>query len=693
MSLDRREWLEADGLGGFASGTVSGVRTRRYHALLLAARRPPADRFVLVNGFDARVGGTEGDAALSSQCYAPGVVHPDGAARLESFAADPWPRWTYRLPDGRRVEQEILVPRGSAAVVLSWRLASGSGPCRLEVRPFLSGRDYHALHRENPGFDFRPRVDDGGRLVFRPYAGVPEIAALASGPFEAGPDWYRSFLYGEERDRGLDCLEDLACPGRFVFDPGAGEAVLILAALEDGAPAGGGEPLPAGDARAVAAAVRERESARRAGASRLRRAGEAYIVRRGSGSTLIAGYPWFTDWGRDTFISLRGLCLATGRLDDARGILLGWAGAVSEGMLPNRFPDAGDAPEYNSVDASLWYVVAVREYLEAMAARGRPVAPADRTALADAVAAILDGYARGTRYGIGLDGDGLLRAGAAGTQLTWMDARVGDRVVTPRVGKPVEVQALWLNALHAAPSLGIRRDDLLERGRTSFARRFWNQAGGYLYDVVDPDHRPGEADAAFRPNQILAIGGLPAPLLGGERARRVVDAVETRLWTPLGLRSLAPGEPGYAPRYEGGVAERDGAYHQGTVWPWLAGPFVEAWVRVRGGTAAARRAARARFLEPLLARLDDAGLGHLPEIADADPPHRPRGCPFQAWSVAEALRLQEIVLRDPASRAGSRRRAGAAPGAARGRAFGASEAARGRSPAPRRESPGRARHL
>ena len=356
----------------------------------------------------------------------------------------------------------------------------------------------------------------------------------------------------------------------------------------------------------------------------------------------MAGYPWFTDWGRDTFIALRGLCLATGRLDDAREILLEWAGAVSEGMLPNRFPDRGEEPEYNSVDASLWYVVAVHDYLAAASGRRR-VSGADRTALTRAVEAILEGYSRGTRYGIRADTDGLLAAGVPGVQLTWMDAKVGDRVVTPRIGKPVEVQALWINALKIGARLSPRPGGMAEKAAASFAARFWNAKGGSLYDVVDCDHVPGTADPRFRPNQIFAVGGLPFALLEGERARRVVDAVEARLWTPLGLRSLAPDDPAYAGRYVGGVAERDGAYHQGTVWPWLVGPFVEAWVRVRGGTAAAKQEARERFLDPLLARMDAAGLGHISEIADGDPPHTPRGCPFQAWSVGEALRLDRVV--------------------------------------------------
>jgi predicted glycogen debranching enzyme len=663
------EWLEADGLGGFASGTVSGTRTRRYHALLLAATNPPTGRVVLVSGFDAWVETEAGRCALSSQRYAPDVVHPDGASRLASFADDPWPRWSFRLDGGTFVEQELIVPKGAPLVALCWRLQNEERPATLTVRPFLSGRDYHALHHENREFRF-DADRDGDRVTWRPYAAHPGVAALASGGYFHEPHWYRNVLYAEERARGLDHLEDLGSPGYFRFDLARGEAVLILAVAGDATLSR--EP----SAVAALARLREAERGRRAAfASRLERAGDAYLVRRGAGQTIVAGYPWFTDWGRDTFISIRGLCLATGRLAEARDILLEWSHAVSAGMLPNRFPDRPDeAPEYNSVDAALWYVVAVHEYLEAAASAGLPsdcrFCGGASGCLERAVLAILEGYAGGTRHGIRMDADGLLAAGAPGVQLTWMDAKVGDWVVTPRIGKPVEVQALWINALRVGAGLDARWREVEQRARAAFEARFWNEAQGCLFDVVDADHEPGRLDAAFRPNQVFAVGGLPFPLLEGERARRVVDAVEARLLTPLGLRSLAPEEPGYAPRYEGGVRERDGAYHQGTVWPWLLGPFVEAWLRVRNEGAGARAEARRRFLEPLQRHLEEAGLGHVSEIADGAAPHAPRGCPFQAWSVAEAIRLQRLALagaRGPGRRAGSRNRplAGASKAARR----------------------------
>ncbi|HET7291760.1 MAG TPA: amylo-alpha-1,6-glucosidase [Vicinamibacteria bacterium] len=635
------EWLEADGLGGFASGAVQGPRTRRYHALLLAATTPPTGRYVLVNGCDAHVETAAGRYALTAQRYAPDVVSPDGESRLAGFSPEPWPTWTFALEDGAVVEHELFVPKGLPLVVLSWRLRGEPRPATLTVRPFLSGRDYHALHHENGDLRFEGEVR-GDTVTWRTYASVPSVTALANGGYFHEPHWYRSFVYSEERARGLDHVEDLAAPGSFRFDLERGEAVLVLAA--EGEAARG--LLESASAGAVASAYRASEKRRRARfGSRLERSADAYLVRRGEGRTIVAGYPWFTDWGRDTFIALRGLCLATGRMDEARSILVEWAGAVSEGMLPNRFPDRPEeAPEFNAVDASLWYVVAVGEYLQAIEAAGAGLAASDRAALRAAALAILEGYAAGTRHGIRADSDGLLAAGEPGVQLTWMDARVGAWVVTPRIGKPVEIQALWANALAVGAAFDSKWKAVLDRARAAFAQRFWNAERQALYDVVDVDHRQGAVDPTFRPNQIFAVGGLPLPLLSGDRARAVVDAVEAELATPLGLRSLEPRAAGYASRYEGGVRERDGVYHQGTVWPWLVGAFVEAWVRVRGGTRGAKAAARERFIAPLLAHLDEAGIGHVSEIADADAPHTPRGCPFQAWSVGEVLRLEHGVL-------------------------------------------------
>jgi predicted glycogen debranching enzyme len=312
-------------------------------------------------------------------------------------------------------------------------------------------------------------------------------------------------------------------------------------------------------------------------------------------------------------------------------------------MLPNYFPEAGARAEYNSVDASLWFVVATHELL-VRAANGSWLPDAERRRLLDAVEAIVSGYAAGTRFGIRADDDGLLSAGQPGVQLTWMDAKVGDWVVTPRIGKPVEAQALWINALRVAGTRNATWSRLAEQAERSFEARFWNPARRCLFDVVDVNHVRGATDDALRPNQILAVGGLPYPLLRGERAVQVVAAVEGDLLTPAGLRSLQPGEPAYAPVYRGDMRERDGAYHQGTVWGWLIGPFIEAWARARGDSPDVRHEARARFLVPFLEHYGASTTGQISEIADADAPHAPGGCPFQAWSVGEALRVAEDVL-------------------------------------------------
>jgi predicted glycogen debranching enzyme len=652
---DQTEWLETDGLGGFASGTTSGLRTRRYHALLLTATTPPTGRMVLVNGLDARVetpsfGSPETASApeyLTRQRYQSGIVAPEQGATLESFTDEPWPTWVYRLTSGAEIEQELFVASGRPLAALRWRIVGKRLPLTLSVRPLLSGRDAHSSHHANPAFRFPAEVA-GQKVVWRPYEGVPSVTALSNGSYLPDPQWYRGFLYTEEWARGLDAVEDLAAPGVFSWNLAEGDAVLLFAA---------GDAIREERVAALLfAKLRRGERARRARfASRLERAADAYVVRRGDGKTIVAGYPWFTDWGRDTFISLRGLCLATERLGEARSILLEWAGLVSEGMLPNRFVDQGDAPEYNTVDASLWYVIAVHDYLAAMNARGFRVSAArDQRELGRAVEAILAGHVRGARYRIRVAEDGLLEEGEPGVQLTWMDAKVGDWVVTPRMGKPVEIQALWLNALRIAESFTPAYRTVYERGAAAFARRFWNKEGGYLFDVVDADRQAGQVDASFRPNQIFAVGGLPYPLIEGARARRIVDEVERVLWTPLGLRTLAPGSPGYQPVYQGDIRSRDGAYHQGTVWPWLMGAFVEAWVRVRGDTIDARREARQRFLIPMEQHLYQAGLGHISEITDADAPYTPRGCPFQAWSVGEVLRLDLQVLAESRSASAGR---------------------------------------
>jgi glycogen debranching enzyme len=625
------EWLEADGRGGFASGTVSGARTRRYHALLLAALRPPVERYVFVNALEVWLRTPSGRFPLSTHQYASGVRAPDGERFLTEFRLDPWPNWHFEFPDGSAIQHEVLVEPRTTRTVLRWRLVSG-GAGTLEVRPLLSGRDYHALHRENAHFNFTPRTERGNACV-RPYPDLPAVSLLSNGEFIREREWYRDFLLVEERARGLDCTEDLASVGRFEFS--LAEPAHLTLALGDALAEPAAQP---------GHAVWEREQSRRTRhPSAWERRAEAYFVERAGGTSIVAGYPWFTDWGRDTFIALRGLTFTAGRWALAGDILSAWSRELSLGMVPNRFPDAAEAPEFNSADATLWFVLCAHEFLEKSEACGATPPPALRRTLIEATESVLIAYARGTRFGIHLAEDGLLACGEPGLQLTWMDAKVGDWVVTPRIGKPVELQALWLNALAAGRSWNPAWEVRLQRGLRSFRERFWNPLSGGLYDVVDADHVPGRVDASVRPNQIFAAGGLSLCLLASEQARSVVHHVETELVTPLGLRTLARSDPSYHPRYLGSVLERDGAYHQGTVWPWLMGPFVEAWLRVHGNSEPTRKRACERFVAPLLSHVRTHGLGHVSEIADAEPPYTPRGAPFQAWSLGELCRLVALV--------------------------------------------------
>lgn len=642
MSLEeaeQQEWLETDGMGGFASGTVSLIRTRRYHGLLLVAARPPSDRMVLVSGIEAWVETEDGRHWISSQRYEDGAIYPDGVDRIRAFRVDPWPSWTFDIPNRGSLQFELFLPYRTASCVMIWRAQNWASGGMLFVRPLLAGRFFHQLARdvECPP-SFRSDLTRGSVEWFGA-EGVPPVQAHANGIYMHDPAEYRSFRYERERERGLDFEEDLCSPGIFEFDLTKPRAGLSFAAEAPGyrpIEPKAGVPLVEELKR-----IRADEQARRASlGDSLERRADAYLVQGRRGRTVIAGYPWFGDWGRDTFIALRGLCIATGRLGPAAEVLSSWADAVSEGMLPNRFPDRGEEPEYNSVDASLWYVVAAAELLDAIAAADRPP-PGLRSKLRDAAFAIVEGFVKGTRHGIGVDDDGLVAAGEPGVQLTWMDAKVGDHVITPRIGKPVEIQALWFNVLRFIVRSDSSYDALLQRGLESFEQRFFDQERGYLADVVDEDHVAGRVNRQLRPNQLFAIGGLPFQTLQGIRATQVVSVVEQRLWTPMGPRSLDPDDPAYVATYDGGPVERDSAYHQGTVWPWLIGPFIEAWVRTHGNDREAKRSARAKFLEPLLGHRAEAGLGHVSEIADGDAPHSPKGAPFQGWSVGEVLRMKQ----------------------------------------------------
>ncbi|MGQ0811106.1 MAG: amylo-alpha-1,6-glucosidase [Nitrospiraceae bacterium] len=627
------EWLETNGRGGFASGTVAGPNTRRDHALLLIARKPPTERFVLVNHLEEWIELDELSYPLSANCYA-GAVHPHGYEHLVSFSSEPWPTWTYQV-ETVRLQREIFCPRRRDMVLVRWRLLAGASQIlRLKMRPMLTGRDYHATHHEN-GAVYSEAVVSERRVAWCPYGNLPTIQAFHNGGYRHEPDWYRRIQFPIEQERGLDHEEDWWSPGELSFaltkkNPGA----LVLTT----------EPIESVQAEDL---IGEEQRRRRqlvgsapntdALARALWPVAESYLVERGKQRTVIAGYPWFADWGRDTFISLPGLCLVTGRWEIAWEVVEAFASQVSEGMVPNRFPDAGEQPEYNTIDASLWFVHTVDRYLTYSKDEARV-----RQIAWQAIKKILDGYRRGTRYGIHMDTDGLITWGVPGAQLTWMDAKIGDRVVTPRYGKPVEIQALWIRALAVAENLAtqfgesalaVRCREDRERAAASFQDRFWYEAGGYLYDVIDG---PEGNDAALRPNQVYVVAHCPE-LLSKEQTKRVVQVIEEQLLTPVGLRTLAPGHPQYRSRCEGGVSDRDDAYHQGTVWPFLLGPFITAWLTANGKSAVLRTKART-FLSGLEQHLEEACLGQISEIFDGEAPHRPRGCFAQAWSVAEPLR-------------------------------------------------------
>ena len=636
QNLDRAlslEWLETNGRGGFSSGTVAGANTRRYHALLLTARNPPSERFALVNHLEEWLDIDGQEIPLSTNLY-PGVVHPAGYEYCIEFSTEPWPTWTFDC-NGIMVQREILSIHGRDMVIVRWQLVGKkSSRAVLRVRPKLTGRDYHGTHYENGSLSTEAQVGSG-MVVWHLYSDLPPVRAFHSGGYRHEPDWYRHIQFPVEQQRGLEAEEDWWSPGEFTFDLEFG-ATRTLAFTS--------EAIDRLDVVALAKGEKfRRDTVRQAApaedslAGELWCATEMYLSERGTQQTVIAGYPWFTDWGRDTFISLPGLCLVTGRLDAAWQVIASFAAHVSEGMVPNRFPDVGEQPEYNTIDASLWYVHTIDRYLAA----SRDEARVRETAW-PAVKQILDGYRRGTRYGIRMDEDGLITGGVPGAQLTWMDAKVGDWVVTPRHGKPVEIQALWVRALEVGETLSRRfgEVDYADRCRNdrsnaiaSFRKRFWYEQGGYLYDVIDG---PEGSDASLRPNQLYAIS-LVDDLVPRDRAQLVLCLVEDQLLTPVGLRTLSPHDPRYRARYEGGVLERDSAYHQGTVWPFLLGPFVTAWIKVHGKNAAALKQARA-FLDGIGAHLKEACLGQVSEVFDAEAPHRARGCYAQAWSVAEPLR-------------------------------------------------------
>ena len=598
------EWLETNGTGAFAMGTVSGVNTRRYHALLVAALRPPVERRVLLSRLEEETT-VDGRGYALGACQFPGAVNPRGFEYLEEFRPEPCATWRYGL-GGVALEKQVYLLDGKQAVVIRYR---ASRDLTLRIRPFLAYRDYHSMAHDNPALNHNVSRTPGV-VRMEPYQGMPAIEFRSGGSFEPNFHWYKNVEYLVELDRGLDFREDQFTPGILTLDLKAGEWSPVSASIDQSEAA---EPSSQRD---------------------------PFVVRRSDGKpTVIAGYPWFTDWGRDTMISLPGLLVSSKRLDEARDIIKGFLAHMNQGVIPNRFPDAGETPEYNTADATLWMFQAMRAWLEAGGDHGflsygfYPMAQD-----------IIGWHRRGTWYGICVDPeDHLLSAGIPGTQLTWMDAKVGDWVVTPRHGKPVEINALWHGALCLMADWGrdLGHPEAEEyraaagKVRDSFRAKFWNAERECLYDVLTPDGPVSK----LRPNQIFAVS-LPHGLLDSAQQQSVVRIVERELLTTVGLRTLEPSDSEYKPRYQGSPVERDGAYHQGTVWPWLLGPFVDAYLTAFGRSADNLAYCRS-LVEGLEAEALRAGCpGSIAEIYDADEPRRPAGCPAQAWSVAEIARVK-----------------------------------------------------
>jgi predicted glycogen debranching enzyme len=624
-----REWLVSDGVGGYAMGTVAGLRTRRYHGLLVPAAGGPSDRVLGLVSLEPVL--VVGDARfrLATDEWAGGVVSPAGHELLVSFELeDGLPRWRWQV-GGIVLERELAMAHGRPAVGVVHRLLGADRPVRLELTALCTWRSVHGERFANG----EPAVEttaDG--FVF-------ENAYRVSGEgFEPGGEWYRGIRAREEAARGLNDVEDVWAAGTFAVELARGESHEVTAAA---APFG---RLPGAGAIVTAARKRSAALVKAAGAAgavdtALVLAADQFAITTDGRPTAVAGYPWFGEWSRDLMTSYEGLYLCTNRVDEGREVLRGSAATVSEGMLANT-ADTGSL-EYNTVDGTLWFLHALDRHIAVTgdADLGGELAPV--------AAEIVRHHVAGTRFGIGVDpADGLLRQGAEGWALTWMDARIDGVPVTPRAGKPVEVNALWVRGLRVAARLMRSADaeQLADRAQASFAARFVRPDGAGLYDVVDG---PDGDDARIRPNQLLAVSLPDAPLAGSDRAARaVVETCRSALLTPLGLRSLSPDDPGYRPHHRGGLAERDAAYHQGTVWPWLIGPYLDAARKVGATVEGA--------LAGLEAHLGDWGLGSISETADGAAPHTATGCPFQAWSVAELLRARRTSATEPAQRAKKR---------------------------------------
>jgi predicted glycogen debranching enzyme len=633
----RREWLVTNGTGSYACGTIAGANTRCYHGVLIAALAAPVARTLLVSKIDATAHLRGTPYPLDTNEWADNSIEPAAYKLIESFQLDDTiPTWTFALAEAQLVKRVWMV-HGHDTTFVAYTHTRGHDPIDLDLKVLCTYRDHH---NETQG-DWTPNImlrPDSTSLRVDAFEGaVPYFVKVARGTYKPIDHWYRKFKHRVETERGLDDIEDLYAAGTFHATLQPGETIALVATTEEEASLDWQAALAAEQQRARSLIAQSGLEGQPAWIQQLGLAADQFIVDRhfgpDCGKTVIAGYHWFSDWGRDTMIALPGLCLTTRRYDVAKTILKTFAAFVDQGMLPNRFPDQGEQPEYNTVDATLWYFHAIDAVVTAT----------DDWALARELYPILKDivawHLRGTRYHIHVDEDGLLYAGESGVQLTWMDAKVDEWVVTPRIGKPVEINTLWIHALrimaYFAHQLGYKADtqayiDHANRATDSFTQRYWYGDGGYLYDVIDGPHG---SDASLRPNQLLAVSLKPA-LLPHDTARSVVDVCAKQLATSYGLRSLAPTHEDYTGIFTGDRYARDGAYHQGTVWSWLIGPFVEAHY-----TVYRNRTAALSYLRPFALHLNDLGLGSISEVFDGNAPHLPRGCAAQAWSVAEVLRM------------------------------------------------------
>ena len=642
---ERREWLVTNGIGGFAAGTVSGNLTRRYHGLLIAALNPPVGRTQLVAKVDEVIEYVGASYSLAANRWSSGAIEPHGYVHIQNFRLEGTvPVWQIALGEAL-LEKRIWMRQGENTTYVQYQVMRCSQPLHLRVAVLVNYRDYHSTTHAG---DWQMKVESLPNGVHvHPFEGAIRFKLLsARGHWEPRHEWHRGCFLPQERYRGLDDHEDHLNAATFGIQLSFGESVTLVFSTEPNVDLNGerAEESQRSHDSQITTAWRKTSShvaTVPASIQQLVHAADQFIVKRPlpddpQGCSIIAGYPWFADWGRDTMIAVPGLTLATGRPEIAKQILVSFSRYVDGGMLPNNFPDAGGRPEYNTVDAAFWYIEAIRQYYEATQ---------DRETLAvlfPKLLQIIDGHLKGTRYHIHVDdSDGLLYAGETGVQLTWMDARVDGREVTPRIGKPIEINALWYNALETltrlAPVVGKLADPFAKMASVvekSFAK-FWNASAGYCYDVIDS---PGVgSDPTLRPNQIFAVS-LPQSPLTAEQQKSVVDICARRLLTPHGLRSLDPRHPAYQGHYGGSPAQRDGAYHQGTAWGWLLGPFALAHFRVYRD-----RQLALSFLEPLCQQIQAHGLGTLSEIADGDAPFSPRGCVAQAWTVAETLRAWQVL--------------------------------------------------